>query len=488
MKPCRPALLLAAVLGSALGAQAAPPAPAPALVFEPYTVQTEDGRPVAAELGWLAVPERRARPGGEPVRLAVLRLRSTAPSPGPPIVYLSGGPGGAGTAAVRGSRLPLLLALREAADVIALDQRGTGMSRPSLACRESWVYPLDRPADRESMLAVAREKSRACAAQLRRDGIDLAAYNTGESADDLEDLRRALGVPKIALLGTSYGTQLALVAARRHEGSLDRLVLAGVEAPHQGLHLPEVLDRRLAALDLVPALRPLLEKLGRRPVAVEVAQPLAGRSVRVVAGRFDLEAMVAQELSSRAGIAALPAKLRAMAGGDFGDLGRFALGLRRGWLGSAMPYAVVCSAGVPAERWERIRAQAPQTLLGRALDFPFPDICDAWGVPDLGPAYRAPVRTRLSALLLSGSLDVRTPPENAAEVLAGLSGGVHVIVEGAGHGDDLLLSSPEIARTIVDFFRGRRPDKERIEPFRSSASAAGRERAMPTPKIGNPGP
>ena len=60
------------------------------------------------------------------------------------------------------------------------------------------------------MLRAAVERSRSCAGKLRAAGIDLAAYNVQESADDLADLRRALGVPKLSLCSTSYGTQRAL--------------------------------------------------------------------------------------------------------------------------------------------------------------------------------------------------------------------------------------------------------------------------------------
>jgi pimeloyl-ACP methyl ester carboxylesterase len=428
-------------------------------------------------MGWLEVPESHTRQGSGRLRLAVLRLRSTARSPGPPIIYLSGGPGGSGTAALRdphSSRLPLLLTLREVADVIAIDQRGTGLSKPDLPCAEIWSYPFDQPADREGMLAVARERSRTCAARLRAAGIDLAAYNTEEIADDLEDLRRALGVPRIDLLATSFGTQVALTAMRRHERSLGRVVLAGVEAPHQALRLPGMVDRQLAEIDralagglagggsLVRTLRELLGRLEREPVSVDVPQPLAGRTARVVAGRFDLEAMVVEALAERRQIATLAGQLQAMAAGDWSALGRFALGLRRSWLGAAMPYAVRCAAGASAARREQARREAAGSLLGRALDFPFPEICDAWQVPDLGDGFRAPVRSRLPALLVSGTLDARTPPENAREVLAGFPRGVHLVVEGAGHGDDLLVSTPELPSLLAGFFRGKRPARKRL--------------------------
>ena len=64
------------------------------------------------------------------------------------------------------------------------------------------------------MAEVLGPRSVRCAAELRDKGIDLAAYNTEASADDLEDLRKALGAPKISLFGFSYGTHLALAAIR----------------------------------------------------------------------------------------------------------------------------------------------------------------------------------------------------------------------------------------------------------------------------------
>jgi pimeloyl-ACP methyl ester carboxylesterase len=57
-------------------------------------------------------------------------------------------------------------------------------------------------------------------------------------------------------------------------------------------------------------------------------------------------------------------------------------------------------------------------------------------------------------LLISGSLDGRTPVKNAREALAHLPNGSHLIVDGASHGDDLFLRSPEIVPTILRFLGG----------------------------------
>jgi len=95
---------------------------------------------------------------------------------GSPIIYLAGGPGGSGIASARGSRFPLFMAMREFGDVIALDQRGVGQSKPNLVCRESYDLPLDKSLTREEAIRVTRERSRSCAETWRGQGVDLSGY------------------------------------------------------------------------------------------------------------------------------------------------------------------------------------------------------------------------------------------------------------------------------------------------------------------------
>ncbi len=80
-----------------------------------------------------------------------------------------------------------------------------------------------------------------------------------------------------------------------------------------------------------------------------------------------------------------------------------------------------------------MRAQATETLLGDAASFPFPYVCEAWGVPQLDDSFRAPLRSDVPTLFVAGTLDARTPVSNAEEVAAGFSNGHLLIVENAGH-------------------------------------------------------
>ncbi len=152
-------------LASACGRERAerPPVAAPAtpptlpaargLRLEPFRFTSAAGDVVDAELGHLDVPERRGAPTSRTVSLAFVRFPATTATPGPPIVYLAGGPGGSGIDAAGGPRFALFMALRAVGDVIALDQRGTGQSNAIPPCTAPTPWPLDRPTTRAGYTA-----------------------------------------------------------------------------------------------------------------------------------------------------------------------------------------------------------------------------------------------------------------------------------------------------------------------------------------------
>lgn len=193
----------------------------PRLTFEPYLVQGFDGVERQAGMGRLSVPARHAQPAAGSIELAVIRLASTAPLPADPIVFLMGGPGiGASVMARVPVYAQLFERLRGVADVILLDQRGTGLSRPSLDCP-----PRERPLgpgafeSRGTLLAEMRAELDACVAAWHAKGVDPAAYTSRANAGDVETLRLALGATRINLLAFSYGTEVALTLSASTPGA-----------------------------------------------------------------------------------------------------------------------------------------------------------------------------------------------------------------------------------------------------------------------------
>ena len=219
------------------------------LSIEPYVFENSKNEKVQAEFGRLKVPENRKKPNGNMIELAFVRFKSTSKNPGSPIIYLAGGPGGSGIQSAKYNRFELFMAMREFGDVIALDQRGTGESNPNLRCLSKLDLPFDKPLTRESYIKEESEKIKACSESWDKQGIDASAFNTVESANDLNDLRKALGAEKVSLWGISYGTHLALATIRQHGKYIDRAILAGVEGVDDTLKLPDNTQKLLIELD-----------------------------------------------------------------------------------------------------------------------------------------------------------------------------------------------------------------------------------------------
>ena len=439
------------------------------LELAPYAFENVRGEKLDAELGRLLVPENRHNPRSRSIEIAFIRFKSKAKEPGPPLIYLEGGPGGSGIDAARNQAFASLMAMREFGDVIALDQRATGMSKPGLDCSVSWEMPLDIPGEGAVARKSIGEKIRVCLQELKRQGVDPAGYNNNENADDIEDLRVALGYPKVRLWGVSYGTLLGLTTLRRHENSIDRLILSGVLAPNQnGGVFPSTVQEQLVKVDalfksdpevnkLMPdfqgLVKSLLEKLDQ-PVIVEVDNPQTRQKVKVAVDKTDLQLFTSYSTTYSYGIMTLPNFLYPLSKGDWTPLARRALEHRRGPLGSLMGPLMICSSGVTYARKRRLEAESKQSfLLGNAINIGAADLCEALG-NDLGKSYREPVRSKVPVLLISGTLDGTTPLINAEEVRRGLPNSTHLIVEGAGHGWELFYFTPEVRAAMLAFLKG----------------------------------
>jgi pimeloyl-ACP methyl ester carboxylesterase len=362
------------------------------------------------------------------------------------------------------------MALREIADVIAFDQRGVGYSKPYLQCFDRLALPLDVAPTREAVIKELREKSRSCASYWRDiQRVDLTGYNTNESADDLEDLRKALGVPQISLWSISYGTHLAFATMRRHPQSIHRAILAGTEGPDHTYKLPSNIQKHLEDLaavikadpevgkeipDFLGLMKSVFDRLDAQPETVEITDPQTKLKVKVIVNKFVMQYIVASNIGTTVS-ARFPALFYRASKGDFTNPAQVWLSQSRDEIGAAMSYMMDCASGQTAARREQIAREAKGTLLEDLFNFPFPDVCTEWNAPDLGDEFRSPVKSDIPVLFISGTVDARTPISNAEEYRRGFPNSTHMIIEGAVHSDPLFLSSPKIKQGMMEFLRGQ---------------------------------
>ena len=184
--------------------------------------------------GALTVYENRASGTGRRISLNIVVVPAAGLTPArDPVFWLEGGPGGAATGAIGPVSNQYLRGVRTDRDLVFVDQRGTGKSSP-LDCDLG-----DSPADLDRYFGplFPVDLVRACREKLEQTA-DLTQYTTSIAADDLDDVREALGYPVINLAGASYGTQAALVYMRRHREHVRSSFLVGVAPPDFRLPLP----------------------------------------------------------------------------------------------------------------------------------------------------------------------------------------------------------------------------------------------------------
>jgi pimeloyl-ACP methyl ester carboxylesterase len=390
------------------------------------------------------------------VGLHVVRLKATRPTKRA-LVYLSGGPGGTATLEFLSALADRpIRALRSTHHLVTFDQRGTGRSG-LLRCPA-----LERDARLRSTDAAAD-----CAARI---GPKRAFYTTRESVEDLEDVRRALGVDRLFLYGVSYGTELALAYARTYPARVERMLLDSVVDPDDedpfGLIPIRAIGATLQGLcperckntsgDAVGDLSQLVDELRQAPMSarIRVGSRRVVRTldpVKIADLLFDAD--YAPEL--RTGVPAAvraalthrnPAPLLRLieAARPLADPGRpqdF----------SSARYATICeetalpwARGTPFEQRlpeARRRAAELGTDAFRPFDFDVAradeiDLCLRWPEAPVSPSLRAgPYRPYPSVptLVLQGGEDLRTPPDTSLRVASRLPRGQRVLVPGVGH-------------------------------------------------------
>jgi pimeloyl-ACP methyl ester carboxylesterase len=433
-----------------------------------------DGTEFEVTSGIVRVPEQRTAgvtSTGGTIDLAVVRVRRAgAVAASSAHVILAGGPGDSGVEQVLGLARQggRLIADLVAGDIVGIDQRGTGRSIPNLSSSALYPLPLDQPGSMDTWLPIIERVSRGEAARLRAGGILLEAYNTRESADDVNAVRDALGYERLTLWGRSYGTHLALATLARHPSSVDRLVLVSPEGLDHTWKLPSQVDAVLGRLEsrgagnLLAPLGAVLARLRSRPISITVTDPLTGRPVEIALGAFDVQLAVARALGDPRSLVTLPAAIREMQNGEFRRVAQVVFQQRmRTGVQSAMKMMMDLSSGGSSARLARIEREAGTAVLGNAINFPAMYLSRAWGAIDLGEDFRRPVTSQLPAFIIVGDLDPRTPLENAREIAATLSRATVVTLENATHQFDLFGSAP-IRDLLGQFLRGQKLTSDRL--------------------------
>jgi pimeloyl-ACP methyl ester carboxylesterase len=400
-----------------------------------------------AECGAITVFENRQARQGRQIKVEFVRWRSRPHPASGAVFLLAGGPGASGrsmAADVAGWAAPLLPSL----DLVVVDQRGTGRSN-SLFC------PRDVEASPASSFGHIFDPAwvRQCRGQLTALA-DVTQYTTDFAADDLDDVRAALGYQRIRIYGGSYGTRLAQAYLARYASRTDAVVLDGVMPMDVRVPLTyaataqQALDRvfehcaatpscRRAHPDLRADFARLLARFQKGPIATAVTPP-GRKAVPVSMSRGDFGYAIRGILYSSSFIQFLPDWIGQAAAS--GDLSTFA---QRYWerqlsfsrtFATGLHLSVLCPEDVRLIGEEEIAAATAGTFLGRYVIDEYRAACALWPAAPAQHSRRKPVSASVPTLLISGRFDPVTPPAFAEAVARSLVASRLVVSSTGAHG------------------------------------------------------
>jgi pimeloyl-ACP methyl ester carboxylesterase len=407
------------------------------------------------DCGYLIVPENRSKPESPPIRIHVAIFKSTSPNPKPdPVIYVAGGGGvnqlGSSSYYLNNGGVDI----RRDRDYIMFNQRGAHLNDPSLVCPDDsglfWSLRKQDLSNRERNDQMI-EKRLLCHDALLEQGFDLSAYNTVETAADVNDLRIALGYDEVNLYGTSSGTRTILTVLRYHPQGIRSVILDSVFPPQVNLYstYSRSVHRVFSLLfeacaadpdcrgkypDLEATFYRIVDDLNANPASVELS-----RGPVWVDGGFFLEALYTSFYSTSQ-IPLIPGRidwasrevyngLKPAFEGLLSDSGTF--------MAMGFEWSMMCNEEVPFESY----------ALGRdlAADLPPPiaeyfdayyefTLCESWSSGQAEPVENTAVASDIPALILAGQYDPVTPPDWGRLAAKTLGNDFFYEFPGLGHG------------------------------------------------------
>jgi len=368
----------------------------------------------AAECGMLIVPENRNDGTSRLIALPVKRIRASGDAPAEPVFFLTGGPG---MSNLDYSRVDWF---HENHDIVLVGYRGVDgtvhLSCPEVSEAMGSGLPL---LSREGM-AVQSEAYAACAERLTAESVDLGGYTLLEVVDDVEAARQAWGYTRINLESGSYGTRLAQIYTWRYPEQVHRSAMVAVNPPGRfwwdGAILEEQILRYSALCtkdeycssrtnDLAASIQTALDNMPERWLvfavdrdAVLFATFMGLYSTDGAASTFDIWLSAAE--GDYSGMALISAALMYMLPADFawGDSVSKA-GSADYDFDPAVDYVAEVTPGPHL-------IGSPGSSMGWAS-------AAVWPVNKIPDEYRTAQPSSVETLMLSGTLDVSTPAQNA---------------------------------------------------------------------------
>ena len=195
----------------------------------------------ATQCYFMHVPQDYEESDGRWIYFPVVVIRQGTAGPGKnPVLHLGGGGPGNPLGFLPGADVDWIWSLYQGMstdrgrDLVMIEPRGVGYSKPSLSCPEYVELAEELLAQQispEEENRLTRETYLECRDRLVDEDVDFSFYNSAVVARDMEHLRKAMGVKQWNLYGVSYGSRYAQTMARDYGQSVESMVLDAATFP-----------------------------------------------------------------------------------------------------------------------------------------------------------------------------------------------------------------------------------------------------------------
>jgi pimeloyl-ACP methyl ester carboxylesterase len=331
-------------------------------------------------------------------------------------------------------------------DLILIDNRGVGTAEPGLDCveiKDAAKSVLAKSLEHDELIKLIKTSYAACKQRLEEQGIDLSQYQVINAAEDIDQLRRALGLRQLNVYGASYASRVALAYERLHPDSTRSLILDGVipqsiriyeEEPRRNYEaIMRVIDKcnsdsrcyRRYGTDLDRRLADYLAQLHASPVNIDVVRNGKPVAVKVTASMF-FDSLYS-DIYDPDEIRKVPGYLNDIFTGNLDVLAKLvgenyvdAVSNKNFYVGAYASYA--CYDEIPFVDFDEARSELmkyPFQYYSNAKVFDHMQaMCEVWNVPAAPAALKQPYKIDTPVLIYAGELDPVTPVEMAEPVTA----------------------------------------------------------------------
>ncbi|MBN2357436.1 alpha/beta hydrolase [candidate division KSB1 bacterium] len=416
-----------------------------------------------ADFGLILVPENRNNPQSKLILLPFIRHFARTANTSQPIFLLGGGPGKSNL----WTEMPEVFYTHN--EVINVGYRGVD-GDVKLKCKEiGAAMIMANPLSQESLVMMRRNLRKSYDSLLQK-GIDLNGYNMVQVVDDIEAVRQALGYDKINLFSTSYGTQVAYIACRRHPQSIFRNLMIGASNRERLLlgWEPEMVDKMLTKYNDLWKSDP--EAVSKSPdILVTIKRvfqsfPRAWQNIRIDPDKLRLATFFLLYETETA--AAIFDAYVAAEKGDYSGLALISLGYDQTVQDTSRQYwgdfiTKVVSGGLDTTK--SYYSEPAESILGSpSRKFWWNSVSlGGWPVHQIAVEFRRLDRIDAETLVINGELDFSSPPDYIRELKPYLNKGHIIIIPSMGHMEVIYNQRDGFEHLVEQFFRNGIVDTSR---------------------------